>query len=54
MVYFRMKKRISIVAVLFMMTGALLAGCGSKDDTAASDVSTEASIDSVQDSSESN
>lgn len=53
MVYFRMKKRISIVAVLFMMTGALLAGCGSKDDTAASDVSTEASIDAVQDSSES-
>ena len=48
-----MKKRISIVAVLFMMTGALLAGCGSKDDTAASDVSTEASIDAVQDSSES-
>ncbi|MDD6633363.1 MAG: iron transporter [Lachnobacterium sp.] len=36
-----------------MMTGALLAGCGSKDDTAASDVSTEASIDAVQDSSES-
>lgn len=53
MVSFRMKKRISIVAVLFMMTGALLAGCGSKDDTAASDVSTEASIDAVQDSSES-
>lgn len=53
MVYFRMKKRISIVAVLFMMTGALLAGCGSKDNTAASDVSTEASIDAVQDSSES-
>ena len=53
MVYFRMKKRISIVAVLFMMTGALLAGCGSKDDTAASDVSIEASIDAVQDSSES-
>lgn len=53
MVYFRMKKRISIVAVLFMMTGALLAGCGSKDDTAASDVSTEASIDAVQDNSES-
>lgn len=53
MVYFRMKKRISIVAVLFMMTGALLAGCGSKDNTAASDVSTEASIDTVQDSSES-
>ena len=53
MVYFRMKKRISIVAVLFMMTGALLAGCSSKDDTAASDVSTEASIDAVQDSSES-
>ena len=53
MVYFRMKKRISIVAVLFMMTGALLAGCGSKNDTAASDVSTEASIDAVQDSSES-
>lgn len=48
-----MKKRISIVAVLFMMTGALLAGCGSKNDTAASDVSTEASIDAVQDSSES-
>lgn len=48
-----MKKRISIVAVLFMMTGALLAGCGSKDNTAASDVSTEASIDAVQDSSES-
>lgn len=48
-----MKKRISIVAVLFMMTGALLAGCGSKDNTAASDVSTEASIDTVQDSSES-
>ena len=48
-----MKKRISIVAVLFMMTGALLAGCGSKDDTAASDVSIEASIDAVQDSSES-
>ena len=48
-----MKKRISIVAVLFMMTGALLAGCGSKGDTAASDVSTEASIDAVQDSSES-
>ena len=48
-----MKKRISIVAVLFMMTGALLAGCGSKDDTAASDVSTEASIDAVQDNSES-
>lgn len=53
MVCFRMKKRISIVAVLFMMTGALLAGCGSKDDTAASDVSTEASIDAVQDGSES-
>ena len=53
MVYFRMKKRISIVAVLFMMTGALLAGCGSKDNTAASDVSIEASIDAVQDSSES-
>ena len=48
-----MKKRISIVVVLFMMTGALLAGCGSKDNTAASDVSTEASIDAVQDSSES-
>lgn len=48
-----MKKRISIVAVLFMMIGALLAGCGSKDNTAASDVSTEASIDAVQDSSES-
>ncbi len=48
-----MKKRISIVAVLFMMTGALLAGCGSKDNTAASDVSIEASIDAVQDSSES-
>ena len=30
-----------------------MAGCGSKDNTAASDVSTEASIDAVQDSSES-
>lgn len=46
-----MKKRISIVAVLFM-TGALLAGCGSKDDVTVSDVNTETVIDAVQDSSE--
>lgn len=52
MVYFRMKKRVSIVVTL-LMAGALLAGCGNKADNAASDVSTEASIDAVQDSSES-
>ncbi len=46
-----MKKRISIVAVLFM-TGALLVGCGSKDDVTVSDVNTETVIDAVQDSSE--
>lgn len=47
-----MKKRVSIVVTL-LMAGALLAGCGNKADNAASDVSTEASIDAVQDSSES-
>lgn len=52
MVYFRMKKRVSIVVTL-LMAGALLAGCGNKADNTASDVSTEASIDAVQDSSES-
>lgn len=52
MVYFRMKKRVSIVVTL-LMAGVLLAGCGNKADNAASDVSTEASIDAVQDSSES-
>lgn len=52
MVYFRMKKRVSIVVTL-LMAGTLLAGCGNKADNTASDVSTEASIDAVQDSSES-
>ncbi len=47
-----MKKRVSIVVTL-LMAGALLAGCGNKADNTASDVSTEASIDAVQDSSES-
>lgn len=47
-----MKKRVSIVVTL-LMAGALLAGCGSKDDTTVSDVNTEASIDAAQDSSES-
>lgn len=47
-----MKKRVSIVVTL-LMAGTLLAGCGNKADNTASDVSTEASIDAVQDSSES-
>lgn len=47
-----MKKRVSIVVTL-LMAGALLAGCGNKAGNTASDVSTEASIDAVQDSSES-
>lgn len=52
MVCFRMKKRVSFIVTL-LMAGMLAVGCGSKNDTAASDVSTEASIDAVQDSSES-
>lgn len=47
-----MKKRVSIVVTL-LMAGTLLAGCGNKADNTASDVSTEASIDAVQDSLES-
>ena len=52
MVCFRMKKRVSFIVTL-LMAGMLAVGCGSKNDTAASDVSTEASIDAVQDNSES-
>lgn len=52
MVCFRMKKRVSFIVTL-LMAGMLAVGCGSKNDTAASDVSTEVSIDAVQDSSES-
>lgn len=51
MVYFRMKKRVSIVVTL-LMAGALFVGCGSKNDATVSDVNTETVIDAVQEGTE--